>query len=149
MSDYRDYDEEQFYYMNKKPEKKYTGAANEVGDLVAEIVEGVFKFLFRADWVSSAMLSLIAYLLTFKNAWAWYVYAIGAVAIFSVSMILQHANIVFRIIYSIFSCGATAILAMTIIGYETANQKYRILGTAFIIAVIWNLISWKFVVKKE
>ncbi len=149
MRDYIDYDEEQFYYTDKNSEKAYTGGVDAVGDLGADIVEGILRFIFRADWVSSALLSLVCYLLTYKHNWGWYVYVTGVVLIFAVSMLLQHAMIVFKILYSMFSCGSIAVLATIIIGYDTTTEMYKILGIAFVIAIIWNVISWIFVISEK
>ncbi len=144
MKDYIDYDEEQFFYMDKKSGNISTGATDAVGSVLGSIIYGIIRFLTRADLVSSCLVALVIYLLTYKNEWVWYSYAIGAVLIIGVSFVLQHKFVVFRILYSVLACVAIAILATIIIGYDSTMRMYQIFGISFFIASIWALLSWKF-----
>ena len=70
----------------------------------------------RIDILSSSLLSLLFFLLTYSYEWSMSVYIIGILAIFTVSMMLQHFIKVFRIIYGLFSSVAVSLLASAFIG---------------------------------
>ncbi len=149
MANYYDYEEEFYYDNDNKPKETDTRAAAAVGELLGDLLLLFFKFLVRIDLVSSALMALTGYVLTYKRAWPWYVYVIGAISIIGVSWLLQNIHIVFRIIYSVLACGAIATLVTIFKGYETAAEMYKIFAISFGISAIWALWSWKFVVSEK
>lgn len=104
---YSDY-EESFYY--DKPSSVSTGVAGEaVGlglglgvGLISTIMSVLLFLIARIDILSSSLLGLLFFLLTYKYEWNMPVYITGIIAIFAVSMMLQHFIKVFRIIYGLF-----------------------------------------------
>src|SRR5574344_175570 len=105
---YSDY-EESFYY--NKPSSVSAGVAGEaVGlglglgvGLISTILSGLLFLIGRIDILSSSLLGLLFFLLTYRYEWSMSVYIIGILAIFAISMILQHFIKVFRIIYGLFT----------------------------------------------
>ena len=104
---YSDY-EESFYY--NKPSSVSAGVAGEaVGlglglgvGLISTILSELLFLIARIDILSSSLLSLLFFLLTYRYEWNMPVYIIGILAIFTVSMMLQHFIKVFRIIFGLF-----------------------------------------------
>lgn len=92
---YSDY-EESFYY--NKPSSVSAGVAGEaVGlglglgvGLISTILSGLLFLIARIDILSSSVLGLLFFLLTYRYEWSMPVYIIGILAIFTVSMMLQH-----------------------------------------------------------
>lgn len=111
---YIDY-EESFYY--DKPSSMSSGVSSEaVGlglglgvGLISTIISGLLFLIARIDILSSSLLGLLFYLLTYRFEWNEPVYIIGVIAIVLVSMMLQHLFTVFRILYGIFNCVAVSL----------------------------------------
>ena len=90
---YSDY-EESFYY--NKPSSVSAGVTGEaVGlglglgvGLISTILSGLLFLIARIDILSSSLLGLLFYLITYRFEWNKPVYIIGVIAIVSVSMML-------------------------------------------------------------
>ena len=150
MNDY----EESFYY--EKPSSVGSDVSGEaVGlglgmgvGLVATIMSGILFLIGRMDILSSALLALICYLLTYTFEWHALVYIMGAVVIVGVSILLQRYLKVFRIIYGLFTCVAVAFLVLMFKGYDSEKEMYTIFAISFSVTAVWEFISWKTIIYK-
>ena len=91
---YSDY-EESFYY--NKPSSVSSGIVGEaVGlglglgvGLISTIMSGLLFLIARIDILSSSVLGLLFFLLTYRYEWSMPVYITGIIAIFAVSMMFN------------------------------------------------------------
>ena len=83
-------------------------------------------------------------MLTYTREWHVAVYITVAFVIFIASMILQHAFLAGRIIFTIFVSMAVAIIGAGWKAYDTEIQRI-----CFAVTVILGLISWKGIKAKE
>ena len=150
---YSDY-EESFYY--NKPSSVSAGVAGEaVGlglglgvGLISTILSGLLFLIGRIDILSSSLLGLLFFLLTYSYEWSMSVYIIGILAIFAISMILQHFIKVFRIIYGLFTSVAVSLLVSAFIGCSSEANMYKGMAICFIVTAVWTIISWKCIINK-
>ena len=150
MNDY----EKSFYY--EKPSSVGSDVSGEaVGlglgmgvGLVATIMSGILFLIGRMDILSSALLALICYLLTYTFEWHALVYIMGAVVIVGVSVLLQRYLKVFRIIYALFTCVSISFLVLMFKGYDSEKEMYAIFAISFIVTAVWEFISWKTIIYK-
>ena len=150
---YSDY-EESFYY--NKPSSVSAGVAGEaVGlglglgvGLISTILSGLLFLIGRIDILSSSLLGLLFFLLTYSYEWSMSVYIIGILAIFAISMILQHFIKVFRIIYGLFTSVAVSLLASAFIGCSSEANMYKAMVICFGVTAVWTIISWKCIINK-
>ena len=150
---YSDY-EESFYY--NKPSSVSAGVAGEaVGlglglgvGLISTILSGLLFLIGRIDILSSSLLGLLFFLLTYSYEWSMSVYIIGILAIFAISMILQHFIKVFRIIYGLFTSVAVSLLASAFIGCSSEANMYKGMAICFMVTAVWTIISWKCIINK-
>ena len=150
---YSDY-EESFYY--NKPSSVSAGVAGEaVGlglglgvGLISTILSGLLFLIARIDILSSSLLGLLFFLLTYRYEWSMPVYIIGILAIFAISMILQHFIKVFRIIYGLFTSVAVSLLASAFIGCSSEANMYKGMAICFMVTAVWTIISWKCIINK-
>ena len=150
---YNDY-EESFYY--DKPSSINAGVSGEaVGlglglgvGLISTIISGLLFLIARIDILSSLLLGLVFYLLTYRYEWNKPVYIIGVILIVLVSMMLQHIFKVFRILYGIFACVAISLLVSAFIGYSTDAYMYKTMAICFGVTAVWTTISWKCIINK-
>ena len=150
---YSDY-EESFYY--NKPSSVSAGVAGEaVGlglglgvGLISTILSGLLFLIGRIDILSSSLLGLLFFLLTYSYEWSMSVYIIGILAIFAISMILQHFIKVFRIIYGLFTSVAVSLLASAFIGCSSEVNMYKAMAICFSVTAVWTIISWKCIINK-
>lgn len=77
------------------------------------------------------------------------VYITVAFVIFIASMILQHAFLAGRIIFTIFVSMAVAIIGAGWKAYDTEIQRNTVMVICFAVTVILGLISWKGIKAKE
>lgn len=146
--------EESFYY--EKPSSVGSDVSGEAVGLglglgvgvVATIMSGILFLIGRMDILSSALLALICYLLTYTFEWHALVYIIGAIAIIGVSVLLQRYLKIFRIIYAIFTCVAISFLVLMFKGYDSEKEMYMIFTISFIVTAVWEFISWKTIINK-
>ena len=150
---YSDY-EESFYY--DKPSSVSSGVVGEaVGlglglgvGLISIILSGLLFLIARIDILSSSVLVLLFFLLTYRYEWSMPVYIIGILAIFTVSMMLQHFIKVFRIIYGLFTSVAVSLLASAFIGCSSEANMYKAMAICFGVTAVWTIISWKCIISK-
>lgn len=150
---YSDY-EEFFYY--DKPSSVSTGVAGEAvglglglgAGLISTMLSGLLFLIGRIDILSSSLLGLLFFLLTYSYEWSMSVYIIGILAIFAVSMILQHFIKVFRIIYGLFTCVAISLLVSAFIGCSSEANMYKGMAICFSVTAVWTIISWKCIINK-
>ena len=150
---YSDY-EESFYY--NKPSSVSAGVAGEaVGlglglgvGLISTILSGLLFLIARIDILSSSVLGLLFFLLTYRYEWSMPVYIIGILAIFTVSMMLQHFIKVFRIIYGLFTSVAVSLLASAFIRCSSEVNMYKAMAICFGVTTVWTIISWKCIINK-
>ena len=150
---YSDY-EESFYY--NKPSSVSAGVAGEaVGlglglgvGLISTILSGLLFLIGRIDILSASLLGLLFFLLTYSYEWSMSVYIIGILAIFAISMILQHFIKVFRIIYGLFTSVAVSLLVSAFIGCSSEANMYKGMAICFMVTAVWTIISWKCIINK-
>ena len=150
---YSDY-EESFYY--NKPSSVSAGVAGEaVGlglglgvGLISTILSGLLFLIGRIDILSSSLLGLLFFLLTYSYEWSMSVYIIGILTIFAVSMMLQHFIKVFRIIYGLFTSVAVSLLGSAFIGCNSEVNLYKAMAICFGVTAVWTIISWKCIINK-
>lgn len=146
--------EESFYYdepssVNSDVSGEIVGLGLGLGTgLIATILSGILFLIARFDLLSSSLLALLFYLLTYKQGWDKPVYIIGVIAIIAVSMALQHFVKVFRVIYGLFTCVITSLLGPAFIGYDSDAKLYLIMAVCFGVSAIWGFISWRCIIKK-
>ena len=146
--------EESFYYdepssVNSDVSGEVVGLGLGLGTgLIATILSGILFLIARFDLLSSSLLALLFYLLTYKQGWDKLVYIIGVIAIIAVSMALQHFVKVFRVIYGLFTCIITSLLGPAFIGYDSDAKLYLIMAVCFGVSAIWGFISWRCIIKK-
>ena len=150
---YSDY-EESFYY--NKPSSVSAGVAGEaVGlglglgvGLISTILSGLLFLIGRIDILSSSLLGLLFFLLTYSYEWSMSVYIIGILAIFTVSMMLQHFIKVFRIIFGLFTSVTISLLVTAFIGCSSEANMYKGMAICFSVTTVWTIISWKCIINK-
>ena len=142
------YDDYYYYYEEerKRTEKSEAELAGTFGSLLGEIIgiviSGIFFLINRFDILSSGLLSLVCYLLTYRKGWDKKVYIIGAIVIFFVSMVLQYAFVIARIIYTLFVCAVVAILGACWKTYDTEMQMYTVMAICFVVTAFLGFVSW-------
>ena len=150
MNDY----EESFYYdkqssMSSGVSSEAVGLGLGLGvGLISTIISGLLFLIARIDILSSSLLGLLFYLLTYRFEWNKPVYIIGVIAIVLVSMMLQHLFTVFRILYGIFTCIAVSLFISAFIGYSTDANMYKSMAICFGVTAVWTTISWKCIINK-
>ena len=150
---YSDY-EESFYY--DKPSSVSSGVAGEaVGlglglgvGLISTILSGLLFLIGRIDILSSSLLGLLFFLLTYRYEWSMSVYIIGILTICAVSMMLQHFIKVFRMIYGLFTSVAVSLLVSAFIGCSSEANMYKGMAICFMVTAVWTIISWKCIINK-
>ena len=141
---YSDY-EESFYY--DKPSSVSSGVVGEaVGlglglgvGLISTILSGLLFLIGRIDILSSSLLGLLFFLLTYSYEWSMSVYIIGILAIFAISMILQHFIKVFRIIYGLFTSVAVSLLGSAFIGCNSEVNLYKAMAICFGVTAVLTI----------
>ena len=88
--------EDSFYYdepssVNSDVSGEVVGLGLGLGTgLIATILSGVLFLIARFDLLSSSLLALLFYILTYRQGWDKPVYIVGAIAIIAISMALLH-----------------------------------------------------------
>ena len=140
--------EESFYY--DKPSSTGTNVSGEAvgmglglgAGIVTGLLSGIMFLLTRLDILSSGILGLLFYMVTYKNGWPAVVYIFAIVSIIAVSVILQHRFIVVRIFYGVFMCVVASLLGPAIIGYDSEVRMYTIMAICCGVTAIMEFISW-------
>ena len=141
--------EDEYYYEARKKENAKLDAelagtfATVIGGLIGAVLSCLIFLLRRFDVLSSGLASLLFYMLTYTREWHVAVYITVAFVIFIASMILQHAFLAGRIIFTIFVSMAVAIIGAGWKAYDTEIQRNTVMVICFAVTVILGLISWK------
>lgn len=141
--------EDEYYYEARKKENAKLDAelsgtfATVIGGLIGAVLSCLIFLLRRFDVLSSGLASLLFYTLTYTREWHVAVYITVAFVIFIASMILQHAFLAGRIIFTIFVSIAVAIIGAGWKAYDTEIQRNTVMVICFTVTVILGLISWK------
>ena len=150
---YSDYEE--FFYYDKTSSVSSGVAGEAVGlslglgvGLISTILSGLLFLIARIDILSSSLLSLLFFLLTYRYEWNMPVYIIGILAIFTVSMMLQHFIKVFRIIFGLFTSVTISLLVTAFIGCSSEANMYKGMAICFSVTAVWTIISWKCIINK-
>lgn len=141
------YDDYYYYEEQRKAQAKSDAAL--AGTFVTVIFGGIgivfsaILFLIsRFDILSSALMALAGYILTYKQEWNNAVYIIGAIIIFYISMILQHTFVIARIVYTIFVCVIVALLGGCWKTYDSESQRNMVMLICFGVTALLGIISW-------
>ena len=150
---YNDYEESFYYDKLSSISSDVSGEAIGLGlglgvGLISTIISGLLFLIARIDILSSSLLGLLFYLLTYRFEWNEPVYIIGVIAIVSVSMMLQHIIRVFRVIYGLFTCVAISLLVSAFIGCSSEANMYKGMVICFSVTAVWTIISWKCIINK-
>ncbi len=126
-----------------KSEAALAGSCAEVaGGIIGLIISLIFLLIKRFDLLSSALASLLFYMITCTKGWNKAVYIGVAIAIFLVSMILQHALITARVIYTVFVCVAVSLIGGMWKDYDTEMQRNMVMLICFGVTALLGIISW-------
>ena len=103
------YDDYYYYEEQRKAQAKSDAAlaatfATGICGGIGIVLSAIMFLISRFDILSSALMALAGYILTYKQGWNNAVYIIGAIIIFGISLILQHTFFAARIIYTLFVC---------------------------------------------
>ena len=134
--------EDEYYYEARKKENAKLDAelagtfATVIGGLIGAVLSCLIFLLRRFDVLSSGLASLLVYITV-------------AFVIFIASMILQHAFLAGRIIFTIFVSIAVAIIGAGWKAYDTEIQRNTVMVICFTVTVILGLISWKGIKAQE
>ena len=147
------YEDEYYYEARKKENAKLdaelAGTFATVIGLIGAVLSCLIFLLRRFDVLSSGLASLLFYMLTYTREWHVAVYITVAFVIFIASMILQHAFLAGRIIFTIFVSIAVAIIGAGWKAYDTEIQRNTVMVICFTVTVILGLISWKGIKAQE
>lgn len=148
------YDDYYYYEEQRKAQAKSDAAlAGTFATVICGgigIVFSVIMFLIsRFDILSSGLMALAGYILTYKQEWNTAVYIIGAIIIFGISMILQHTFLVARIIYTVFVCVIVALLGGCWKTYDTESQRNMVMLICFGVTALLGIISWCGSIKRD
>lgn len=148
------YDDYYYYEEQRKAQAKSDAAlAGTFATVICGgigIVFSVIMFLIsRFDILSSALMALVGYALTYKQGWSNAVYIIGAIIIFGISMILQHTFLVARIIYTVFVCVIVALLGGCWKTYDKESQRNMVMLICFGVTAFLGIASWCGSIKRD
>ncbi len=125
------------------------GAAVGLGVGAIFLVGSVVLFLItRFDILSSALLSLFLFLLTYQFGWATWIYIAGAAVIFGGAMLLQHLFKVARVLFVLFTCFWVAIIGGMWKEYDTQAMKYMVMAICAGVTALLGWISWEVHIKR-
>lgn len=141
------YDDYYYYEEQRKAQAKSDAAlagtfGTAIGGILGVGISCIFFFVRRFDILSSGLASLLFYLLTYTKEWNKVIYIVAAIVIFLVSMILQYAFVVARIIYTVFVCIAVAILGGCWKTYDTESQRNMVMLICFGVTAFLGIVSW-------
>lgn len=141
------YDDYYYYEEQRKAQAKSDAAlagtfATGICGGIGIVFSAIMFLISRFDILSSALMALAGYMLTYKQGWNNAVYIIGAIIIFGISMILQHTFLVARIIYTVFVCVIVALLGGCWKTYDTESQRNMVMLICFGVTALLGIISW-------
>ena len=135
------YDDYYYYEEQRKAQAKSDAAlaatfATGICGGIGIVLSAIMFLISRFDILSSALMALAGYILTYKQGWNNAVYIIGAIIIFGISLILQHTFFAARII----GCWKT---------YDTESQRNMVMLICFGVTALLGIISWCGSIKKD
>lgn len=148
------YDDYYYYEEQRKAQAKSDAAlagtfATGICGGIGIVFSAIMFLISRFDILSSALMVLAGYILTYKQEWNNAVYIIGAIIIFGISMILQHTFFVARIIYTVFVCVIVALLGGCWKTYDTESQRNMVMLICFGVTALLGIISWCGSIKRD
>lgn len=141
------YDDYYYYEEQRKAQAKSDAAlaatfATVICGGIGIVLSAIMFLISRFDILSSALMALAGYILTYKQGWNNAVYIIGAIIIFGISLILQHTFFAARIIYTLFVCVIVALLGGCWKTYDTESQRNMVMLICFGVTALLGIISW-------
>ena len=141
------YDDYYYYEEQRKAQAKSDAAlaatfATVICGGIGIVLSAIMFLISRFDILSSALMALVGYILTYKQGWNNAVYIIGAIIIFGISLILQHTFFAARIIYTLFVCVIVALLGGCWKTYDTESQRNMVMLICFGVTALLGIISW-------
>lgn len=148
------YDDYYYYEEQRKAQAKSYAAlaatfATGICGGIGIVLSAIMFLISRFDILSSALMALAGYILTYKQGWNNAVYIIGAIIIFGISLILQHTFFAARIIYTLFVCVIVALLGGCWKTYDTESQRNMVMLICFGVTALLGIISWCGSIKKD
>ena len=148
------YDDYYYYEEQRKAQAKSDAAlaatfATGICGGIGIVLSAIMFLISRFDILSSALMALAVYILTYKQGWNNAVYIIGAIIIFGISLILQHTFFAARIIYTLFVCVIVALLGGCWKTYDTESQRNMVMLICFGVTALLGIISWCGSIKKD
>ena len=148
------YDDYYYYEEQRKAQAKSDAAlaatfATGICGGIGIVLSAIMFLISRIDILSSALMALAGYILTYKQGWNNAVYIIGAIIIFGISLILQHTFFAARIIYTLFVCVIVALLGGCWKTYDTESQRNMVMLICFGVTALLGIISWCGSIKKD
>ena len=148
------YDDYKYYEEQRKAQAKSDAAlaatfATGICGGIGIVLSAIMFLISRFDILSSALMALAGYILTYKQGWNNAVYIIGAIIIFGISLILQHTFFAARIIYTLFVCVIVALLGGCWKTYDTESQRNMVMLICFGVTALLGIISWCGSIKKD
>lgn len=148
------YDDYYYYEEQRKAQAKSDAAlaatfATGICGGIGIVLSAIMFLISRFDRLSSALMALAGYILTYKQGWNNAVYIIGAIIIFGISLILQHTFFAARIIYTLFVCVIVALLGGCWKTYDTESQRNMVMLICFGVTALLGIISWCGSIKKD
>ena len=148
------YDDYYYYEEQRKAQAKSDAAlaatfATGICGGIGIVLSANMFLISRFDILSSALMALAGYILTYKQGWNNAVYIIGAIIIFGISLILQHTFFAARIIYTLFVCVIVALLGGCWKTYDTESQRNMVMLICFGVTALLGIISWCGSIKKD
>ena len=148
------YDDYYYYEEQRKAQAKSDAAlaatfATGICGGIGIVLSAIMFLISRFDILSSALMALAGYILTYKQGWNNAVYIIGAIIIFGILLILQHTFFAARIIYTLFVCVIVALLGGCWKTYDTESQRNMVMLICFGVTALLGIISWCGSIKKD
>ena len=137
------YDDYYYYEEQRKAQAKSDAAlaatfATGICGGIGIVLSAIMFLISRFDILSSALMALAGYILTYKQGWNNAVYIIGAIIIFAA-----------RIIYTLFVCVIVALLGGCWKTYDTESQRNMVMLICFGVTALLGIISWCGSIKKD
>lgn len=147
------YDDYYYYAARQKSRGKSESMlmgsiASMLGGIIGGVIAVLFFLVSRFDILSSGIAALVFYICTYHQKWNGRIYIVAIIGIFSVSMLLQYRYKLFRILYLLLTCGCLAVLGTVIIGYDTEEGMYLVMGGCFLATVFLGVVSWSMIMRE-
>ncbi len=144
------YDDYREYYYVEQPSSLSDGMGGAMASVFAVIISfivGAVGFVFmRFDILSSAVIGALSVAFVSSIDFDGKMCVGIFLGVFLVSLFLQHKFVIARFVIGFFASVVVSVLATIIIGYDTNTKMYMIMGCAFIITILWGVVSWRKIV---